>query len=324
MKTCTFTMWILLAAVSVAARAQESAAPSASPANRAQPASAAAPAATPEAGIAQRIAAYSDAVNRRNVAEVIEFFTDDAVLIDVDGNVTRGMAMIGEQFTRGFAEPSNYTLEVTTESARFLTPDVAQIEGTSKLTAPNEASVVSRFTALLVNADQRWRIAEIRDLPAPIEDTPPYERLKELEWMIGDWVDESADATVRSTIRWGDNRAFMLRHTQAQVGDEAASSSLMVLAWDPRTAQIRSWLFSSEGGLGEAVWTRSADNQWVIKAEGTLRDGSPTSATQIVDIISKDAVKTSSLDRIIGGEIAPDIEEVIMVRRPPEPSSGRR
>jgi uncharacterized protein (TIGR02246 family) len=324
-------MLMLLVAAVVAAQAQESAAPPANAANRAAPANPAQPAraaapneTTAEAGIAQRMAAYTDAVNRRNVAEVIEFFTEDAVLIDVDGNVTQGTAMISEQFTRGFAEPSNYTLEVTPESARFLTQDVAQVEGTSKLSAPNEASIVSRFSALLVKGDQAWRVAEIRDLPAPIEDTPPYERLKELEWMVGEWVDESADATVRSTIRWGDNRAFLMRHTRAQVGDEEASSSLMVLAWDPRTAQIRSWLFSSEGGLGEAVWTRSADNQWIIKAAGTLRDGSPTSATQVVDVMSKDAVKTSSLDRIIGGEIAPDIEEVIMVRRPPEPSSNSR
>jgi hypothetical protein len=75
--------------------------------------------------------------------------------------------------------------------------------------------------------------------------------------------------------------------------------------------------------MGEAVWTRSSENQWVVKAEGTLRDGSPTSATQIVDMISNDAVKTSSLDRIIGGEIAPDIEEVVMVRRPPDPARER-
>ncbi len=138
--------------------------------------------------------------------------------------------------------------------------------------------------------------------------------------MIGDWVDENADATVNSKVRWGENRSYILRASTAQVGDEKASSSLMILAWDPRTSQLRSWLFSSEGGLGEAVWTRSADNQWVIKAAGTLRDGSATSATQIVTLLNKDAVKTSSLDRIIGGEVAPDIEEVLMVRKPPAPS----
>jgi hypothetical protein len=41
-----------------------------------------------------------------------------------------------------------------------------------------------------------------------------------------------------------------------------------------------------------------------------------------VDVVSKDAVKTKSLDRIIGGQVAPDIEEVLMVRKPPEPSTS--
>ena len=69
---------------------------------------------------------------------------------------------------------------------------MAQVEGTSTLSAENEPSVVDRFVALFVRKGDAWRIAEIRDLPAPAEDVPPADRLKELEWMVGDWVDESA------------------------------------------------------------------------------------------------------------------------------------
>jgi uncharacterized protein (TIGR02246 family) len=314
---------VLLAVASVAVRAQESAPPPDQSVRRDGPSSSAA-AGSPDDPIRQVVAGYTNAVNQRNVASVVAFFTDDAVLIDVDGYVTGGTSNIQEQFTRGFESPSNFTLETSVDSVRFLTPEVAQVAGESKLTAPNESSIVNRYTALFVKLDGAWRIAEIRDLPGAVEDIEPYERLKELEWMIGDWVDESEGATVTSSIRWGENKAYLVRESTAQVEDEKISSSTMILAWDPRTAQIRSWLFSSEGGLGEAVWTRSSDSQWVVKATGTHRDGSPTSATQIVDVLSKDAVRTSSLDRIIGGEIAPDIEEVLMVRRPPEPGAAAR
>ncbi len=271
------------------------------------------------AGVQQAVAGYAKAVNDRNVAGVVAFFTDDAALFDVDGNVTRGKAAIGEQFAGGFSEPSAYRLESTADSIRFLTDNVAQIEGTSKLSAPNEPSIINRFTALVVRKDNSWRVAEVRDLPPQADDVPPYDRLKELEWMVGDWVDESGDATVNSSIRWGDNNAYLVRNSNSQVGKEKGSSSLMILAWDPRTEQLRSWLFNSEGGMGEAVWTRSAEDQWVIKASGTLRDGSPTSATQIMTLNGKDSVTTSSLDRIIGGEVAPDIEEIVTVRKPPAP-----
>ena len=91
----------------------------------------------------------------------------------------------------------------------------------------------------------------------------------------------------------------------------------MVLCFDPQSDQIRSWLFDSEGGRGEATWTRTADDQWILRAAGSLSNGLPNSATQIVTIVGKDAIKTSSIDRIIGGEVAPDTDEIMMVRKAP-------
>jgi uncharacterized protein (TIGR02246 family) len=286
-----------------------------------QPAAAPAPvalAAGPaDAAVTNHLAGFVKAYNARNAAGLAEFFSDDATLIDLDGKVTQGKAAVGAQFASGFAQPTNYTLESTVESLRYITPDVAQVEGTSKLSAPNESAIVNRFVTLVAKKDNLWKIAEIRDLPAAEDDVPPADRLKEFEWMIGDWVDQTGNMKINSSIKWGDNQAFMLRSTTVHIGDEKGTSSLMILAWDPRSGQIKSWLFDSEGGRGEGTWTRASDNQWIIRAEGTLRNGTPTSATQTVTLVGKDAVKTSSLDRIIGGEVAPDIDEVMMVRKPP-------
>jgi hypothetical protein len=95
----------------------------------------------------------------------------------------------------------------------------------------------------------------------------------------------------------------------------------MIIGWDPQTEQIKSWIFNADGGRGEGSWTRATDNQWVVKAQGSTGDGRPTSTTQVISLVNKDAIKTSSTDRIIGGEIARDIEDVIMVRKPPPPGS---
>ena len=53
-----------------------------------------------------------------------------------------------------------------------------------------------------------------------------------------------------------------------------------------------------------------------------LRDGRPTSATHIHAVLNKDSVKTSSIDRFIGGQIAPDILDIVMVRKPPQPTGA--
>jgi hypothetical protein len=135
-------------------------------------------------------------------------------------------------------------------------------------------------------------------------------------------VDESEDATIRSTVRWALNRNFLVRDYSVEIKGEPPMTGTMWLGWDPQSEQIKSWVFDSNGGRGEACWTRSGESQWVLKANGVTRDGRASSATQIVTLLNKDAVKHSSIDRIIGGEIAPDIEEIVMVRKPPQPAEA--
>jgi len=139
--------------------------------------------------------------------------------------------------------------------------------------------------------------------------------------MVGEWMDESEDVQVSTTVRWGQGKGFLTREYSVQVKGEPATSGLMIIAWDPQTEQIKSWIFNADGGRGEGSWTRATDNQWVVKARGSTGDGRPTSATQVISLVNKDAVKISSTDRVVGGEIARDIEDVIMVRKPPPPGS---
>ncbi len=60
--------------------------------------------------------------------------------------------------------------------------------------------------------------------------------------------------------------------------------------------------------------------QWIIKASGVRSDGQPASATSIVTRLGEDRVGWQVVDRTIGGEAVPEIDEFIMVRKPPEPA----
>ena len=140
--------------------------------------------------------------------------------------------------------------------------------------------------------------------------------------MVGEWVDESEDVQVSSTVRWGQGKAYLVRDYSVQIKGEPATSGLMIIAWDPQTQQIRSWIFNADGSRGDASWTRATNNQWVVKAHGSTGDGQPTSATQVISLINKDAIRTSSTDRIIGDEIARDLDDIIMVRKPRAPGAA--
>jgi hypothetical protein len=223
-------------------------------------------------------------------------------------------------YASSFEENPGLNLEPKVEEIRFLTPDVARVEGQTRLsTHIGDATEFTRFSSLVVKRDGNWLLAEIREYPAPVEDVSSYERLKELEWMLGDWVDESENVKAQSNVRWADNNSFLIRTYKVEVKGEQATSGTVFVGWDPQTGQIKSWIFDSNGGHGEGLWTRTGEKEWVVKAQGVLQDGRPTSATQVHVVINKDSVKTSSIDRIVGGQIAPDIADVVMVRQPPQP-----
>lgn len=272
--------------------------------------------------VADTVAAYVAAYNQKDAAKLAALFKEDGMLIDSDNVATSGREAINQQFADGFAEPSTYTLQADIERIRQITSDVAQAEGVARLVAPKEATIAKRFVALFAREGEAWKIAEIRDFPAPVDSLTPYERLKELEWMVGDWVDEAEDVQVSSTVRWGRGKAYLIRDYSVQVKGEPATSGIMILAWDPQSEQIKSWIFNADGGRGEGTWTRAADNQWVVKAHGSTGDGRPTSATQIIRQVNKDAIRTSSTDRVVGDEIASDIDDVIMVRKPSPPGEA--
>jgi uncharacterized protein (TIGR02246 family) len=211
-----------------------------------------------EKSVRETLDAYIATYNAKDSAKLVEFFTQDGTLIDSENVATRGREAIAQEFSVGFTEPTTYTLKTTIDRVRLITPDVAQAEGVARLVSPKDPTIANQFVVLLARQGDAWKIAEIRDYPAPAESVTPQERLK---------------------------------------------------------------IFNADGSHGVASWTRARDNQWVVKAQGSTADGRPTSTTQLISLVNKDAVKTSSIDRIIGDEIAADIEDVIMVRKPPAPGS---
>ncbi len=314
--------------VIAAARAQQGNGPPAQAQAGGQAKPAAAPArqlgATPEEkAILDGIAAFAKAYEAANAQAIADMFLDESMIVGPEGNAVRGKAALAAMYGAGFSENPGLKLEATVEDIRFVTPDLARVEGKTRLSTTNgDASEFSGFTALLVRRDGNWRIAEMHEYAAPAADVTPYERLKELEWMVGEWVEEGDKAKSQSILRWADNKSFLVRTYSIEPEGEKPSSGTMFIGWDPQSGQIKSWLFNSEGGHGEGLWNRTGENEWVIKATGVLRDGRPTSATQIQTAVNKDTIKVSSIDRIIGGVVAPDITDVIMVRKPPQPAAA--
>jgi uncharacterized protein (TIGR02246 family) len=277
-----------------------------------------------EVEIRNLLKAMTYAYNQADATGLAAVFTDDAILFDQDGKEVRGREAIGRHYGEAFDTGPTCKIVEEVESVHFLSPEVASVIGHFHLDDEKGAALFSgKYSLLAVRKQNEWKLAEIRDLANTSRDTADkVGPLRELEWLVGDWIDEGEDGKGASTVRWEEGQKFLVRKYSIQVAGEPGRSGTQWIGWDPQAKQIRSWVFDSEGDFGHGEWTRS-DNAWIIKQRGVTGDGLTTSSTDVIESINKDSLKLRSTDRVVGTELLPDIEETVMVRKPPSPSSDR-
>ena len=265
--------------------------------------------------IGQRAEQYVAAYNQHDAAALAQLWDENAVYLNRDtGEPIEGRAAIGQMFEEMFASGEASQLSVTIQSIRLITPDVAIEDGTAEITPADGAPTTSSYTAIHVKRDGAWYLNSVRetDMPTP----PPREpnELDQLAWLIGDWVDDSADSTVHTNWRWAKNEHFLTSNFSISVDDEVELEGTQVIGWDAANGQIRSWVFDSEGGFGEGVWRRAGD-EWIVQSTSSMSDGSQGSATNIYTREDDNTFTWKSVDREIGGEVQPDVEEVAVHRQ---------
>jgi uncharacterized protein (TIGR02246 family) len=270
-----------------------------------------------EKAIRQVVEQFTKAYNAGDAAAVAKLFAPDAEMADDEGRGAQGRESIQEIFANLFKEHPKTHIEIEIESIRFVGTAVAIEDGmTTVVHAADESASRSRYEVVHVKQDGKWQMASARDLPD--EPLSGEEQLRQLEWLVGVWVDESSESLIVTNYHWSDNRQFIVGEFQVQIKGRPAMSGSHRIGWDPAEQKIRSWVFDSEGGFGQGLWTRK-ENSWIVKMTGVTRDGKTASSTNVTTKVSKDRMIWLSRDRIVGDEVLPDIEEIPIVRKPPQP-----
>ena len=288
--------------------------PAASPAG--QPVTADAKPSAEEQVIRAADEAFVQDYNKGETKALVARFTEDAEVVEADGARYRGRPLIEQRLAETFAASPGVKLPIQAESIQFLSPEVVKEEGLTTVSPAKGAAETRRHTALLVKRDGRWLISSIREESESL--VAPHQRLKELEWMLGEWVDEGSDSHVRVTCRWSEDGNFLVRTFAVKVQGKPALTVYQRIGWDPLARQFHSWEFDSEGGYGEGRWSRDG-NRWVIKHTGVRPEGVTASATNIMAQERPDMVRWTSIDRVVGEESVPQDERFVMVRVPPPP-----
>jgi uncharacterized protein (TIGR02246 family) len=276
-----------------------------------------------EDAIRQTGETFSKAYDRGDAKAVAAHFTSDAEYIDEQGNVFQGRQAIEESLASFFKENPGSQLEVAIDSIRFVGPGVAIEDGTTTVThAAGSLSDYSRYTAVHIKTNGKWLTASSRE-HAPKNRRQHAAQLQQLDWLLGEWVDEGDDSIVDFSCKAVDNGNFLLREFNVRIAGQAAMSGSQRIGWDPVSGKLRTWIFDSEGGHGEGTWQRNGDS-WVVKSTGVTADGQPASSTSLFTMVSGHAMTWQAIDREIEGVRLPDTDEYILVRAPPSPSAADR
>jgi uncharacterized protein (TIGR02246 family) len=284
----------------------------------AQPAAEAAATSPDEEAIQQAAVKFVEAYGKKNVAAITALFTPDARLEEADGTVFEGKDEIEAAFQEAFDADPKAALSVTMDSIRFITPDVAVEEGSTEFFPDGELLTSrTRYIVLHLRREGTWRMAAVRSHEKEIVSN--YDMLRDLEWLVGDWVDEGFDGVVETSCRWDENKSFLLQDFDIRREGEITSKGTQRIGWDPQAKQFRAWIFDSSGGFGEARWTNTGD-AWVSKISGTSAEGVSVSATRTFRMLDNDHIILSTTDRLAGDEAMPDFE-ITLTRKAPAPEA---
>jgi uncharacterized protein (TIGR02246 family) len=272
-----------------------------------------------EAALLKMAGEFINAFANHDAAKAAEQFAEDAEYVDVMGNVLSGRETIQTVISELFKDDPDCRLELAITGIRFVGPALAIEDGTSIRISgkPNGAPHVAQYTAIHTRSENGWLLASVREHSC---DTghQHVQRLRQLHWLIGNWVDEQDDSVVSFACRPTDGGRFLIRDFEVSLAGEKILGGTQRIGWDPIAGKLRAWTFDSDGGFFEGFWHRDGD-AWVLSSNGVTSSGKTASGRWIFRQLNDHTLSWQSVDREVDGSRLDDSREYTLVRRGPAP-----
>lgn len=272
-----------------------------------------------EAPVKDLMNAYVESFNKGQSDAMASYWREDGVYIDRGtGEKTKGRAAIVASLAETFGRPEKLRLQLSVTEVRFITPDVAQVEGVATITAADAVPLITNVSAIAIKTEgakpSGWQLSSVEEVPPAVPESAA-EALAPLSWLVGEWKDKTeGDKGAKSTFRWGANQSFLIRAFVGSNNADEETEGTQVIGWDPIARNIRSWTFFSDGSFGEAQWTKVGDS-WSIKSTQTLADGRIATGTFLLERVDADTIKLALVGHEVDGEPLPAQPAVVAARQ---------
>jgi uncharacterized protein (TIGR02246 family) len=258
--------------------------------------------------------AFAAAFNKKDAKALAAQWTEDGDFVDDAGTRLVGRSAIEKSYADYFVANPQAQVRVVIDSIRLLSDSAAIEDGRAFVDPPATGPAgYGKYTAVHVKVDGKWLMSTVRD--TRVETLSGYEKVADLEWLIGTWTAEQQGAKTISVCRWVANKSFVERTYTVTKPDQTSTSGLQVIGFNPEQGHLQSWNFSSDGGHAIGEWS-PRENGWSTEMRGVTGDGTTTIAVNRLEKLDDNAYVWQSMRRSAGGKPLPDTDEVVFKRKP--------
>lgn len=258
-----------------------------------------------EAGLRKTMESYIAALQGADLTALSSLWATDAEYTDETGKCIKGRDAISNMCKASINDYKDGKVTGKIDNIRFLTPDVAVVEGAVLFTPKDGVVDRNRFSAVWTRKDGRWLLASARDLP-DLDGELADRAIEELKWLVGDWTASKGDTTIKLTTRPTLGNKFLKMEFAIKSAKEEFTV-VQMLGFDPTQGVVRSWTFDSRGGFGQGSWTRTA-SVWQGETDGVLPSGQVATAVTYLRMNGPDAFVWQATEREVEGQPIPDSE----------------
>ncbi len=270
-----------------------------------------------ERQVRKEVKQFEQAFNAHDAKAVAAQWSPQGVYLDSLGTEYKGRENIEKLYAAFFAEYSNAQAVTTVEDIRVVNAFTAVEQGSTAVTlVPGSDPQVGRYIATHVRQGRTWLMVSVEDLPDARQDAA--NAVQDLAWLIGTWHATSPLLSMETSYQYVSDGAFLQRTWITRAGTNVISQGVQLIGWDPETAQLASWTYDALGSVDKGLWLPDAQG-WEIKATGALRDGTPFSATYLMQRTGDNSLTVSSINRCVGDVALPELPELTFTRTPATP-----
>jgi len=265
-----------------------------------------------ETAIRANIQAYLKAFAEGDTAAAVELWTEAGEYLAANGELIKGREQLQRAFQQFFEDNSGVKIEIDDPTIQIPSPSVAVESGVARILRPDAEPETVHYTAVHVKTGNGWKLDNLRESDPP--PPTPNDRLQELSWLLGDWIDAEEGSSVETSCEFTKNGNFIRRSFRVRIGDDVTLEGTQVIGWDGAQQTFRSWVFDTNGGFGEGVWEQDGD-RWIVRSSQTLSDGTKASSINIMEPQEDGSMTWQSTGRDVGGHPQPNLGPVTIVRQ---------